>query len=155
LLFLVWLRAQGSRLRKSLSSSIQNIDARESRDRTAVADRVALRGLPLAVAERATELICRLAAQQVAGLPEFRRVRLVREIAKLSGDLAVLHFPERLAAELEVVALMIDAVARVALDVYTVVGRTDDVRFLQVLLARLERDVRHALEGNRAPAIGV
>ena len=88
-----------------------------------MADRVALHRLSLAVAERATQLVGGLAAEHVERFPELRRVRLVGDVAQLRRDLPVLHFPERLAAELEVVALVVDRVAAVALDVDAVVGR--------------------------------
>src|SRR4051812_30859443 len=139
----------------NLSSRIQNVDFGEARDWASMADGIALRRLAFAIAERATELIGRLAAEHVAGLPELGRVRLVGEIAKLRGDLAVLDLPERLAAKLKVVALMIDAVAPVTLDVHAIVCRSDDVGLGGVLFAGLERHVRHALKGNRSPAVGV
>ena len=42
---------------------VENVDLREACNRAAVADRVALRGLPLAVAERAAQQVGRLAAR--------------------------------------------------------------------------------------------
>ena len=47
-------------------SRVENVDAREARNRAAVADGVALGRLTLAIAERPAELIRRLASEQVA-----------------------------------------------------------------------------------------
>src|SRR5678815_3161437 len=134
---------------------VQNVDLREPCNRTSVADRVALHRLPLAVAERAPELVGGLAAEHVERLPELRRVRLVGDVAQLRRDLPVLDLPEGLAAELEVVALVIDRVAAVTLDVDPVVGGGEDVGLADVLLVGLQRHVRHALEGHGRPVVGV
>ena len=120
------------RLRLSVRCS-STLTPREARDRAPVADRIDLARLALAVGERAAELVGALAAEHVARLPELRRVRLVGDVAQLRRDLALLHLPERLAAELEVVALVVDAVAAVALDLDAVVGRGDDVLLGDVL----------------------
>ena len=128
---------------------------REPRDRAPVADRVDLARLALAVVEGAAELVGAPAPEHVARFPEFRRVRLVGDVTQLGRDLSLLDFPEGLAAELEVVALVVDAVARVTLDVDPVVGGGDDVLLGDVLGAWLERDVRHALERNRGPVVGI
>src|SRR4029078_5660551 len=134
---------------------IEDVDLGEAGDRAAVADRVALHRLSLAVAERAAELIRGAAAQHVERLPELRRVRLVGDVAQLRRDLPVLHLPEGLPAELEVVALVIDRVAAVPLDVDPVVGGGEDVGLADVLLVGLQRHVRHPLEGDRRPVVGI
>src|SRR5437868_5793790 len=122
-------RVQIIRRPEALPAGIEDVDPREARDGAAVAHRVALRRLSLAVAERAAKQIRGPAADHVARPPELRRVRLVGEIAELCRDPAVLDLPERLAAELEVVALVVDAVAAISLDQHAVVGRRDDVPF--------------------------
>src|SRR5678816_3946512 len=108
---------------------VQNVDLREPCNRTSVAD-------------RAPELVGGLAAEHVERLPELRRFRLVGDVAQLRRDLPVLDFPEGLAAELEVVALVIDRVAAVPLDVDPVVGGGEDVGLADVLLVGLQRHVR-------------
>src|SRR5262245_65477191 len=95
---------------------IENVDLFEPRNRAAVADRVALRGLALAVAERAAEPVGGLSAQHVERLPELGGVRLVCDVAQLRRDLPVLHLPEGLAAGLEGVARVIDRVDAVPRD---------------------------------------
>src|SRR5436189_2518403 len=87
---------------------VEHVDLSETRRGTSVADHAYLAGLSLAVDKRSVHLIGRASAEPVARAPEVSRARLVRDIAQHAGDLAVADFPERLAAELEVVALLID-----------------------------------------------
>ena len=67
-----------------------------------------LRWLALAVKEGATQPVIGLTCELGATVPEFLCIGLVSHIFNLFGDLAVLDFIEQLAAELEVVTLLID-----------------------------------------------
>ena len=113
-----------------------------------------LRRLALAVVEGAAHPVRRLAADHVHRVPEHRRVALVGDVLQHADDLAVAHLVERLAGELEVVALMIDRPRPAVLDDDAALGGGDDVVEADVLLARQERDVRHALELHRVPRLG-
>src|SRR6476620_3633785 len=151
----VWATEREPCTLAGLSTRIQDVHLRKPRDRTTMADRVALYRLTLAVAERATQQVGRGAAEHVGRFPELRGFRLIGEIAQLRCNLPVLDLPEGLAAELEVVALVVDAVARITLDEDAIVGRADDVLLRDFLLGRLQRDVWHPLEGDGRPVVGV
>src|SRR5207247_618185 len=81
--------------------------------------------------------------------------RLVRHAREHRALLAVLDFPERVAAELEVVALLVDGEAAVAVDEDAVFDAADQVVERHALLAGLERDVGHALERYARPRVGI
>src|SRR5438045_1787522 len=118
----------------------------EARRRAAVAHRVALPGLALAVVECGAQGPLRGAAEQVERAPELERVGLVADVFERAGDLPLLHFVEHLPGELEVVALVVDRPAAVADHVDAVVGRGDELLHAQVLRAGLKAHVRHALK---------
>src|SRR6516225_11513356 len=84
---------------------------------------------------------------------EFRRAALLGHVLKHVAEAAVADFPENLAAELEVVALLIDRERAVALDVDAALDRADDLVEADVLLARKQRNVRHALELHIGPVL--
>ena len=65
-------------------------------------DAVRLRWLTLRVATRAVHLPLFRAGDAVEIRPEVGRDRVVRHVGHLTGDLAVLDFPEDVAAELDV-----------------------------------------------------
>ena len=67
-----------------------------------------LRGLALAVEEAAEVDVIATVADGDARIPELLCVGLVSDVAQHAGDLAVFDFVEKLAAELEVVALLIN-----------------------------------------------
>src|SRR5262249_40448951 len=94
-------------------------------------------------------------AERIARLPELEGVRLICDILEHADSLAALDLPERLAAELEVQALVIDRPRAVADDHHAVVGAGDQI--VDRLLARAgrERDVRHALEWKARVAVAV
>src|SRR5262245_50428432 len=102
--------------RSGLDAGVQHVDATEPGDRAAMADGVQLGRFALAVVECTAEAIRLGAAETVAGTPEIGRARLIRDVAQHAGHLAFLNFPERLAAELEVVALLVDRETPVAHD---------------------------------------
>src|SRR5690242_16765872 len=98
------------------SVGLDDVDLPEARGRTAVADGVDLSGLALAIVRRAVLLPISGAGDGVAGLPEIRGARLVGNAPDHPLLLAALDAPEGVAAELEVVALLVDGVTAVAID---------------------------------------
>src|SRR6266545_5029260 len=96
---------------------VEDVHAPEARRWAAVADGVRLARLAFAVGERAVHQIRRLTADHVHRVPEVGRTRLVGDVFQHSGDLAAFHFIGNLAAELEVVALLIDRIRATADDV--------------------------------------
>ena len=118
----------------------------------AVRHRRHLARLALAVEEGAAEAVVALVADADAGVPELRRAHLVGDVLELLGDLAVLDLVEELAAELRVVALLVDRERAVADDVDAVLDALDHLGDVELLLARRERHVRHALELHAGPA---
>ena len=74
-------------------------------------------GWPLPSLKRRAEPVGALAAEERQRVPEVRRPRLIGDVAQHARPLAVLDLPEHLAAELEVVALLIDRERAVAFDV--------------------------------------
>ena len=98
------------------NSGVEDVDLPKTRDWAAVAYCVGLRRLPFAVVGRAVKLVRVGSAQSVAGAPEIRRSRLVCDIPQHLAELAVFDFPEGLAAELEIVTLLIDRPTSVAID---------------------------------------
>src|SRR5579862_9783553 len=77
----------------------------------------ALGGLAFAAVQRASEEIVAFAAESVAGVPELDCIALVGHIAQHLAQFAVFDLSEGLAAELEVVSLLIDAPTPVPHDV--------------------------------------
>src|SRR5205823_14821769 len=120
-----------------------------------VAHAVDLRGLALAVVGRAVLLPIGWTRNRIARLPEIRRLRLIRHARNHAALLPVLDLPERIAAELEVIPLLIDREAAVAIDQNPVFHAADQIVQRYALLARLQRHVRHPLERHAAPRIRV
>src|SRR5688500_340689 len=83
-------------------------DRLDSQPRRAVRDRVRLRRLSLGVAAGAAHLPLVLAGDRVEVGPEVRRVRVVGDVGHHPRLLAVLDLPAAVAAELAVVALLVD-----------------------------------------------
>src|SRR6188474_2681978 len=86
--------------------------------------------------------------------PEVGRDGVVGEVGDHPCLLAVLDFPERVAAELAVVALLVDAEAAGAVHQHAVLDVRDHlVDRRRSLGTRLELDVRHPQEGVVAPVV--
>src|SRR4051794_16702604 len=132
-----------------------NVDAAEARGRTAVADRVDLRRLALGVAGGAVLPPIGGSGGAVAGLPEIRRARLVTHARDHAAFLAALDLPEGVAAELYVIALLIDRVTAAAIDQHTVIDAGDQAVQSGLARSRLQPHVGHALERHGRPAIGL
>src|SRR5262245_2675496 len=111
--------------------------------------------LPLAVVEGAMQFIGRSAPNAIAGAPEIRRARLIRDVAQHAADFPLVDFAKRLAAELEVVALLIDRPAPVAVDENSLFNAGNELVERYILRSRLQRDVRHPGEWNAGPRIPI
>src|SRR5690606_38473263 len=111
--------------------------------------------LALAIEERSAEPVIAFVTDRRTGVPELRRADLVGDVLDLVGDRAVLDLEEQLAAELGVVTLLVDREGAIADDVDAVLDVGDHVGDAERRLARLQRDVGHALELDAGPAVGV
>jgi hypothetical protein len=136
-------------------SAVQHVNLPKACDGTAVADSVRLYGFALAIIEGTAQLVTRLTAQSITGAPKIRRARLIGNIAQHSDNLAFLDFPEGLSAELEIVALLIDGKAAVAVNQNAVLNATHEVIQRNVLARRFQRNVGHTRERNVTPALCV
>src|ERR1039457_4259130 len=134
---------------------LNHIHLAEARRRTAVADRVDLLRLPLAVVGRAPLLPIAGSGDQVERLPEVGGARLVGDPRNHPLLLAVLDLPKSIAAELKIVALLVDREAAIAIDQDAVVHAGDQVVDTRPRLARLQPNVGHALERNAGPVVGI
>src|SRR5688572_20439430 len=130
---------------------VDDIDAIEARRARTVRHGRYLAGLPLAVEERAAEAIVALVADRRARVPELRRAHLVGDVLEHGPELAVLDLVEQLAAELRVVALLVDGEGTGTHDVDAVLHVLDHVGDGELVLAGRKRDVRHALELHAGP----
>ena len=88
-------------------------------------------------------------------MPELRSARLVSDVAQHFTDLAVFDFPKRLAAKLKIVSLVIDRPTAIAVDQNPIIHAAHEIIERDVFFGRLERHIRHAREGNAAPAIAM
>src|SRR5260370_22080202 len=100
-----------------------------------MANSVDLPWLSLYVEEARTHLVALLAADHVHRVPEVRCAHLVCDILELAQDLAALDLVKELAAELRVVALLVDGETAVAHDGDPAVRRGNDLVPTDVLLA--------------------
>nr|GEU28510.1 hypothetical protein [Tanacetum cinerariifolium] len=134
---------------------VDHIDAVEARGGRAVRHGAHLARLPFAVEEGAAHAPVACIAQRRAGVPEFLSVGLVGHVFELVADLAVLDLVIQLAAELEVVALLVDRERATAQDVDALLDVLDHLVGRELLLARRQRHIGHALELHAAPAVRV
>src|SRR3989449_188539 len=130
-------------------------DAAEAAGRAAVAHGVDLPGFPLAIPVQTDVLPGRLITEEVAGLPEVGRAALVGDVGDHRADLSALDLPKGVAAELEVVALVVDRVGAATVDQDTVIHAGHEIVERSRLLARGQPDVRHSLERHGSVRIGV
>src|SRR5437867_66621 len=94
-----------------------DVDVAETRGAGGVRHPAGLAGLALAAGDEAVAAAVRLIRDGVARVPELGRDAGVDHVAQHVRAPAVFDQPECVAAELEVVALLIDAERAVALDV--------------------------------------
>src|SRR4026208_2329540 len=104
-----------------------------------MANSVDLRRLSLTIEEASTELIRLSSADHVHRVPEIRRAHLVCTVLQHAVELAALDLVEHLAAELRVVALLVDRERAVTDDHDSLVGRRDEILVAMLLVARHQR----------------
>src|SRR5882724_430106 len=93
-----------------------HIHLAETRWRTSMTDRIDLCRLAFRIARRSTLPPVRRSRHAVARLPEIGRPRLIRNPRNHPAFLAALNLPERVAAELKVVALLVDRITSAPVD---------------------------------------
>src|SRR5450432_1047372 len=133
----------------------QHVDLPEPRGGAAVADGVDLGRLALGISREAELPPVGRAGGAVAGLPEVGRTALVGDARNHAALLAALDFPKSVAAELEVVALLVDGIIAGAIDQDAVVDAGDQAFKRGLPRAGFEPDIGHALEGHGGPGIGL
>src|ERR1019366_661735 len=151
---MAWHRARGSKADSGASFGIRapDLDAAEARWTGAVARAHDLLRLPLAAVGRAPQHPVLGSGDGRAGIPELRGDAAVAGILQHVDALAVADLPADLAAELEVVALVVDRPAPVGLHVDGVIDAAEHL--VKRLLARPQAHVRHADERHARPAVG-
>src|SRR5436190_6718417 len=132
--------------RSSLAGGVQHIDLPKPRNGATVADGVRLRRFAFAIIFRAVQFVGVGAAETVAGAPEVGGARLVGDVAQHFTEFAILDFPKGLAAELEVVTLLVNGPATVAKNGDSVFNFRGKVLERNVFLSRFERNIWHARE---------
>src|SRR5437899_11651842 len=88
----------------SVDGGVEDVDSAEAGDGAAVADGVRLGRFAFAVVRGAVHFISCFSAQAVAGVPDSGVAGLIGYVPEHRADFALLDFPKRLAAELEIVA---------------------------------------------------
>src|ERR1022692_1971644 len=126
----------------SIGIGASDLDAAEARRTGAVAR---------AAVGRAPQHPVRGSGDGGAGVPELRRDAAVTRILQHADAFAVANLPADLAAELEVVALVVDGPSPVGLHVDGVADAAE--HFVERLLAGPQAYVRHADERHARPAI--
>ena len=129
-----------------LPLGVEDRDIAKARRHRAMGDRRGLHRLALAATEGPAEIACRAVAEPVHRIPELLGLRLVGDVAQHGAALAVLDLVEELPAELEIVALLVDAPAAVPDDVDPVLDPGDEIVEARFRGVRAERDIRHALD---------
>src|SRR2546423_131545 len=129
----------------------QNVDLAKSGRRAAMADGIDLGGLALGVAGESELPPVRGARRAVARLPEIRRAPLVRHPRDHPALLPALDLPKGVAAELEIVALLVDGVVARAVNQYPFLHARNQGLESRLARARLQPDIRHTLERDGRP----
>src|SRR5580658_3569923 len=133
----------------------QYVDLAKSRRRAAVTNRVHLSRFAFTIARRAELLPVALPGDTVAGVPEVRSSGLIRHARKHAALLAAFNLPEGIAAELKIVALLVDGETAVALNEDAVVDARNQIARSYRRDAGREPHVGHALERNAGPGIRI
>jgi len=120
-----------------------------------VTNGVNLLGFTFAVAGGAELLPVTGRGDAIAGVPEIGSAGLIGDAGEHAALLAAFDLPKGVATKLEVVALLIDGEAAVAIDENAIIDAGDEVIGSDGVGAGREPNVWHALEGNAGPGIGV
>src|ERR1019366_5257102 len=126
-------------------------DVTKARGAGAVAGAHHLLGLALAAVRHAPQRPVLRPCDSRAGIPELGRYTAVAGVLEHADALAAAHLPADFAAELEVVALVVNGPATVG---FHVDGVVHIEHFFERLLAGEQADIGHADERQALPAIG-
>src|SRR5579862_609046 len=143
---MAWQRAASIGIRAS------DLDAAETRGAGPVARAHHLLRLPLAAVGRTPQCPMLGTGDGCARIPEFRGDPAVAGILEHADALAAADLPADLAAELEVVALVVDRPAAVSFHVDPMVGAAED--FVERLPAGSQAHIGHADQRQARPAVG-
>src|SRR5205085_1421757 len=131
--------------------SAPDFDVAEARRAGAMSRSHHLLGLAFAAIGHAPQRPVLAARDGRAGIPELRRNPAVAWVFQHAHAAPVANLPARLAAELKVVALVVDRPAPVGLHVNGMVHVED---LIERLFARLQANVGHADQRQARPAVG-
>src|SRR5437899_1841401 len=105
----------------SLRRGVEHVDLAESGYRAAMADRIGLGRLAFAIVGRTVDFVGGLSAQAIAGVPKIGGAGLVSDVAQHCAHFSFFDLVKGLAAELEIVSLLIDGPTAVAINQNSVV----------------------------------
>src|SRR5437867_734722 len=125
----------------TLACGVQHIDLTETGNGTAMAYRINLLRLAFAIVGRAVQFISGFSAQTVTGPPEIGRARLIGDVAEHLADFAFFNFPKGLAAELKIIALLIDRPTAVAINQDPVLHTRNQVLERNLFFGRLKGNI--------------
>src|ERR1700723_2170476 len=108
-----------------------------------------------AIEETAELLPIRRSCDAIARAPEVAGFRLVSHAGNHPCLLAALDLPERITAELEVVALLVNGETAIAVDQNAVVHAGDQRIRRDLARSGFQPYIGHALERHAAPGIGI
>src|ERR1700690_2305969 len=135
----------------SIGIGTPDLDAAEARGTSAVAGAHDLLRLALAAVGRTPEHPVPGSGDGRAGVPELRRDAAVAGILQHADALAVADLPADLAAELEVITLVVDGPASVGLHVDGVLRSPEDL--VERLPAGAQANIGHADQRQARPAV--
>src|SRR5258706_5875993 len=133
----------------------QHVDLPEASGGASMTHGIDLRRFPFSIVWKTVLLPISPAGDSIAGLPEIRRPRLIRNARDHTALLAALDFPECIATELEIVALLIDGITAGSFDKDPILNAADKIVQRCIRLRGRKPDVGHALERHAGPRIGV
>lgn len=110
-----------------------------------------LAGLPLPTGNESVPPAKRSVCHSVATAPKFRRDPMIDHIPQHMGSPAVFYQPEGVAAELEIVAALINAVRSMTFDINAAFHVGNEL--IARSLARLQSDIGDAHDRNVPPSV--
>src|SRR5690349_11502316 len=135
----------------TILSPLDHSNATESSVRSRVRHPTGLARLPLAARDKTVTSAVASIGHAITTVPEFRRDAVVNHVPQHLGALSIFNEPEGIAAELEVVAPLVDAVGPMALDVDAPFHVGEQI--VERVGSRLQTDVGNAHDRDAAPAV--
>src|SRR5208282_5397302 len=133
--------------------SASHLDAAEPRRRRAVARAHHLLRLSFAAVWRTPECPLVARADGIEGVPELRRDSRVRRVLHHAQPLPAFDLPANFAAELKVIALVVDRPRAVGLHQKSMIRGSNQLLQAERLLTRQQADVGHANHREPIPAL--